>query len=98
MFSDDPAVFSFVGLFFKVVAISYGFVGIMNVTSAIFNGLQMPGKAMRIMLVKTIIFTAPLLHIASFISATAVRIALAAGNVLSGIYAGILMHRAFARK
>ena len=41
VFSDDPAVASFVGLFFKVVAISYGFVGIMNVASAIFNGLQM---------------------------------------------------------
>ena len=45
------------------------------------------------MLVNTIIFTAPLLLIASFIGATAVLIALATGNVLSGIYAAILMRR-----
>ena len=93
VFSDDPAVVSFVGLYFKIVAISYGFVGIMNVTSAIFNGLQMPGKSLRIMLVKTILFTVPLLIIASFISVTAVLVALAAGNILAGVYAGVLMRR-----
>jgi putative MATE family efflux protein len=93
LFSDDPAVVSFVGLFFRIVAVSYGFVGIMNVTSSIFNGLQMPGKSLKIVFVKTFVFTIPLLLIASLISATAVLVALAAGNILSGIYAGVVMRR-----
>ena len=93
LFSSDPEIIAFVGLYFKIVAVSYGFFGIFNVTSAIFNGLQMPGWSLRLMLAKTFIFTAPLLIIAAFISMQAILAALAIGNVLAGIHAGILMRR-----
>lgn len=55
IFPDDPEVVRFVGLYFKIVAFSFGFLGIVNVTVAIVNGLQMPGTAMRIMLVRTFV-------------------------------------------
>lgn len=93
IFSDDPDVIRFVTFYFRIVALSYGFYGILNVTSAIFNGLQLPLLSLRLMLVKTIIFTVPPLIIASYISVTAILVALALGNILAGIYAGYEMRR-----
>ena len=93
IFSTDPAVISFVGLYFRIVAISYILYGLFNVTSAIFNGLQMPVSSLRLMLVRTFIFTMPLLVIASFINATAILVALTVSNILAGLYAGMLMRR-----
>ncbi|NRA86679.1 MAG: MATE family efflux transporter [Rhizobiales bacterium] len=98
IFSEDEQVVTFVALFFKIVAVSYGFVGIMNVSTAIYTGLQMPKKALQIMMVKTLIFTIPLIIVASFISATAVLVALSIGNILSGIYAFMLMRKTFQQK
>ncbi len=97
IFSGDPDVVSFVGLYFRIVAVSYGFQGILNVTAAIFNGLQMQGISLRIMLAKTFAITFPLLLIASFFGIPAILGALALGNALSGIYASVEMRQS-ARK
>ena len=93
IFSDDPEVVRFVGLYFKIVALSYGFQGIVNVTVAIFNGLQMPGTALRIMLVRTFIIVFPLLAVGSILGLWWLLGALALGNVLAAVYAGLLMRK-----
>ncbi len=93
IFSDDPEVIRFVGLYFKIVALSYGFQGIVNVTVAIFNGLQIPRTALRIMLVRTFAIVFPLLLVGSFLGLWWLLGALALGNVLSAIYAGLVMRR-----
>lgn len=93
IFSEDLQVIAFTSLYFKFVAISYGFFGIMNVTAAIFNGMQLSLMSLKLMMVKTFILTIPLLILASFIHVYAILTALAVGNILSGIYAGFLMRK-----
>mgnify|MGYP000428925957 CR=1 FL=1 len=93
IFSDDPTVVRFVGLYFKIVAISYGFQGIVNVTVAIFNGLQMPGMALKLMGIRTFVIVFPLLLVGSFIGLWWILIALALGNVLAAVLAARLMRR-----
>ena len=93
IFSTDSSIIQLVSLYFKIVAISYGLYGIMNVTSSIFNGLQMPQQSLRISLVKTFVFSLPLIIIGSFFSAGAIFAALVVSNILGGLYAGVLMRR-----
>lgn len=91
VFSDDPAVIRFVGLYFKIVAFSYGFQGIVNVTVAIFNGLQLPETALRVMAVRTFVIVFPLLFLGSIFGLTWLLVALALGNILAAIYAARVM-------
>ena len=88
IFSQDPDVIRFVSLYFKIVAISYGFQGIVSVTVAIFNGLQMPGTALKLMSVRTFVIVFPLLIIGAQFGLWWVLVALALGNILSAFYAG----------
>ncbi|WP_412563796.1 MATE family efflux transporter [Thalassobius sp. MITS945101] len=97
IFSDDPVVVRFVTLYFRIVALSYGFVGLINVTSAIFNGLQLPRQSLKISLVKALVFTVPVLLIAAPFGIVAVLVGLSFGNIAAGIYAGRVM-RASERK
>ena len=93
VFSGDPAVIRFVGLYFKIVAFSYGFQGIVNVTVAIFNGLQLPETALRIMAVRTFVIVFPLLFVGSIFGLTWLLVALALGNILAAIYAARVMRK-----
>lgn len=93
VFSDDPEVIQFVSLYFKIVAISYGFQGIVKVTVAIFNGLQMPGTALRLMTIRTFVIVLPLLFIGAQVGLWWILVALATGNILAAIYAANLMRK-----
>jgi putative MATE family efflux protein len=93
IFSDDPEVIRFVSLYFKIVAISYGFQGILNVTVAILNGLQMPGAALRLMAIRTFAIVFPLLIIGAQFGLWWILAALMIGNVIAAIYAGRLMRK-----
>lgn len=97
VFSDDEEVIRFVTLYFRIVAISYGFQGIVNVTVAIFNGLQMPGTALKIMAVRTFAFVLPLLLMGALVGPLAILLALALGNILSAFYAGKQMRASMRR-
>lgn len=97
IFSDDPEVIRFVSFYFKFVAVSYGFQGILNVTVAILNGLQMPGTALRLMAIRTFVIVFPLLLIGAQLGLWWILAALTLGNVIAAIYAGRLM-RAITRK
>ncbi len=93
IFSDDPEVIRFVSLYFKIVAISYGFQGILNVTVAILNGLQMPGTALRLMAIRTFAIVFPLLLVGAQLGVWWILGALALGNIIAAIYAGRLMRK-----
>ncbi|OUS08477.1 hypothetical protein A9Q96_03270 [Rhodobacterales bacterium 52_120_T64] len=93
VFSDDPDVIRFVSLYFKIVAISYGFQGIINVTVAIFNGLQLPGTALKLMAIRTFVIVFPLLFVGSHFGLWWILVALALGNIISALYAGKLMRK-----
>lgn len=97
IFSEDPDVIRFVSLYFKIVAVSYGFQGIVSVTAAIFNGLQLPGTALKLMAIRTFAIVFPLLLIGAQLGLWWILVALAFGNMLSALYAGRLM-RASERK
>lgn len=91
IFSQDPSVIRFVSLYFKIVAISYGFQGIVSVTVAIFNGLQMPSVSLKLMAIRTIVIVYPLLIVGARFGLVWILVALTVGNILASIYAGRLM-------
>ena len=93
VFSDDPEVIRFVSLYFKIVAVSYGFQGLLNVTVSIFNGLQMPGSSLRLMAIRTFLIVFPLVLIGSLLGPTWIFIGLAVGDVISAIYAAHFMRK-----
>ncbi|KZK88733.1 Multidrug export protein MepA [Pseudovibrio sp. W64] len=93
IFSDDPAVINFVSIYFKIVAVSYAFQGLVAVTVAIFNGLQMPRIALKIMLVRTFVLVFPLLFIGSKLGLWWILAGLAVGNILASIYAAHLIRQ-----
>lgn len=87
IFSDDPDVIRFVSLYFRIVALSYAFQGVLNVMVSAFNGLQMPGTALRIMLVRTFMIVTPLLLLGASVGVTWILVGQAAGNILAATYA-----------
>jgi Na+-driven multidrug efflux pump len=44
-FNDNPEVIKVTALYLRIVALSYGFLGIVNLTAAAFNGLKRPFQA-----------------------------------------------------
>ncbi|UTW61986.1 MATE family efflux transporter [bacterium SCSIO 12741] len=93
IFSDDPAIIGYTKTYFYWVSLSYTFYGFYLITASIFNGLQMPKKAMRIVLVKTLGFTIPLGLIGAYFGVLGIFIGLALSNVAGGIYAAYLMRK-----
>lgn len=91
IFSDDPDVINFVSLYFKIVAISYGFQSLVNVTVAILNGLQMPGSALRLMAIRTFAIVFPLLLIGAQLGLWWILTALTISNVIAAIHAARVM-------
>ncbi|WP_353036043.1 MATE family efflux transporter [Roseibium sp. SCP15] len=91
IFTKDPGVIEFVSLYFKVVAFSYGFQGLVNVTVAVFNGLQTPLTALKLMFVRSALIVFPALVIGSIFGPLWILIALCAANILAAGYAHHLM-------
>ena len=93
LFSGDETVQHYVTLYFWIVAISYAPAGLLAVTSSIFNGVQIPGESLRILMVKTFAFTAPLAWLGSLFGAAGLFAAISLANVLGGAYAARTMRR-----
>ena len=93
IFTVDPQVIASTKLYFYFVTLSYPAFGILTVTSAIFNGVQIPKAALKILLVKTFLFTAPMTLVGSFWGLTAILVTLSLSNVLGGIYAAVIMRK-----
>ena len=68
------------------------------ITSSIFNGLQLPMNAMKIMLVTTVVFTIPLTLIGSYFGVTGIFIGISLGNVCAGLLAAHEMRKQFKKE
>lgn len=69
------------------MAASYGFQGIVNMTVAISNGLQMPRTSLKLMAIRTFIIAFPFIFVGSLFGLMWVLVAMALGNALSANYA-----------
>ncbi len=87
LFSSDGQVIEYTVIYFSIVGISYVYYGLYLITSSIFNGLQLPVNSLRIMLVKTFLFTVPLTLIGAYFSVSGIFIGLSLSNIFGGIYA-----------
>jgi putative MATE family efflux protein len=61
-FSDEPAVIEIAALYLAVVPLSYGFMGIVNISSGCLNALARPMPAMAIGLARSLIVQVPLAY------------------------------------
>ncbi len=93
LFSDNNEVVGTTVFYFNVVGASYIFYGLYLITASIFNGLKLPVNSLRIMLVKSFVFTVPLTLLGSFWGVKEIFIGLSISNVLGGIYAAFEMQR-----
>ena len=93
IFSDVSIVIENSKLYLYIVAASYPLLGLMVVTSALFNGIQVPGDSLKVLLVKTFIFTAPLCFIGSFFGYVGILFGISISNILGGLYGGYVMRR-----
>ncbi len=97
LFSSDPQIIYYTKLYFYFVAVSYAPYGIVVMTSAIFNGVMIPGKSLQVLLIKTFAFTVPLALAGSFFGAVGVFAAISLSNILGFVYAARLMKRCLAQ-
>ncbi len=97
LFSADATIISYASSYFYIVSGSYILYGLYLITASIFNGLQMPNKALKIMAVKTFLFTLPLAYAGSFIGIHGIFIGIAISNVAGGIYARLEMRKELKR-
>lgn len=83
IFSEDTSVVASTANYFYIVSASYIFYGLFVITSSIFNGLQLPLNSMKLMLLKSVLFTIPFTLIGSYFGVEAIYI----GNIAAGFLA-----------
>jgi Na+-driven multidrug efflux pump len=93
LFSADPEIIRNMKLYFYIVAVSYAPYGIVLVTGAIFNGVQVPGQSLRVLIVRTLALTFPLVAIGSMFGAAGIFGGLSLSNFAGAAYAARRMKR-----
>jgi putative MATE family efflux protein len=87
-FNEDPRVVSVTSMYLTIVALSYGFLGIVNLTAAAFNGLKMPLQAAAVAGLRLFGLLIPLAWVGRELAGLpGVFWGVAAGNVISGAVA-----------
>lgn len=85
-FNDNPEVVKVTTLYLRLVALSYGFLGIVNLTAAAFNGLKRPFQAAGVAALRLFILVIPLAYIGGKLHGLyGIFAGVALGNVASGI-------------
>lgn len=84
-FNNDPRVVEVTRLYLRIVAVSYGFLGVVNLTSAAFNGLKMPFHAAAVAGLRLFALLIPLAWIGRELAGLpGIFWGVAIGNVLAG--------------
>ncbi len=98
LFSEDVEVIHYTSMYFYIVSASYIFYGLFIITSSIFNGLQLPLNSMKIMLVKSLLFTVPLTWAGSYFGVLGIFFGISIGNILAGLLASFEMQKHFKKE
>jgi putative MATE family efflux protein len=97
-FNDTAEVVNVTSSYLRIVALSYGFLGIVNLTAAAFNGLKKPMQAAGVAALRLFVLLIPLAYVGRELAGLpGLFWGVAAGNVLSGV-AGFLWYRRNRRK
>jgi len=92
-FTSNAEVAAAAKSYMLIVGLSYGLYGIHQITSSYFNAQQLARKALMMGVVRSYLFMVPLAFVASFIGIQAIWWAIAAANILTGIYAWAQMRK-----
>ena len=93
VFSKNTEVINYTSMYFYIVSGSYVFYGLFIITSSIFNGLQLPANSMKIMLVKSLLFTVPFTLIGAYFGVIGVFYGIFSANVFAGILTAYHMRK-----
>jgi putative MATE family efflux protein len=87
-FNDDPAVVSVTSQYLTILGVSYGFLGIVNLTAAAFNGLRKPMSAAGVAALRLFALYVPLAIAGrALLGLPGIFWGAALGNVISGVIA-----------
>ena len=98
IFSEDTSVVAYTANYFYIVSASYIFYGLFVITSSIFNGLQLPLNSMKLMLLKSVLFTIPFTLIGSYFGVEGIYIGISLGNIAAGFLASYEMRKQFKKE
>jgi putative MATE family efflux protein len=85
-FNDTPEVVAVTAQYLTIVAASYGFLGIVNLTAAAFNGLKRPMSAAGVAALRLFVLLIPLAYVGrELFDLAGVFWGVMAGNVLAGV-------------
>jgi putative MATE family efflux protein len=88
LFNDNPQVIGVTALYLRIVAVSYGILGVVNITSAALNGLRNPLRAAAVAAVRLFVFYVPLALLGrALLGLEGIFWGAAAGNMLGGLAA-----------
>lgn len=94
IFNDNPEVIRVTSLYLRIVAVSYGVLGMVNITSAAFNGIRKPLSAAAVAAVRLFVFYVPLALIGrALLGLSGIFWGAAIGNVLGGLIAFLWFRR-----
>lgn len=86
-FNDNPEVVGVTGQYLRIVALSYGFLGVVNLTAAAFNGLKKPLSAATVAAVRLFALLIPLAWAGrELFGLSGLFWGVAAGNLLAGAF------------
>ena len=98
IFNDDKTVIASVMLFLQIIPISYGMYGIATLINSMFNALGKPLHASLVIILHLFVFVLPLAYLGSKVyGLKGIFIGIAAGNVVVGIIAYLMVQRFLAR-
>ena len=98
LFNSNPAVISIIALYLRIVPLGYCLMGILMISVATLNVLHKPFHAALLMIIQMFVLCVPLAYLGSRLAGLpGVFIAIAAGNIISGIIANGVLGRVLAR-
>jgi len=94
IFSRNPAVISTGALYLRIISISYGFLGLMFLSSQAFNAVNKPIQAAFVTLTKAFVLNVPLALAGSYLfGLPGVFVSTFIANTAAGILGMVLFHR-----